>query len=188
MDIYKLKFTRLQNEIFRLLCIKAGISLNQRDIAKILKVSPTAVSKSLPLLEKERLIQVKKLNKINLLSIELNRDSQAVMQLKRADNLKLIYESGLSDFLENEFAGATIFLFGSYSRGGDINTLNSAGHKSDIDLAVVGRKNKEVDLAKFEGLLEREININFYPSWKLIDKHLKNNILNGIILSGGVEL
>ncbi|MEK6913106.1 MAG: nucleotidyltransferase domain-containing protein [Nanoarchaeota archaeon] len=188
MDMYKLKFTRLQNEIFRLLCIKAGSSLNQRDIAKTLKVSPTAVSKALPLLEKEKLIEVKRLNKINLLSIKFNRDSQIAINLKKLENLKLIYESELLDFLNDAFLGCTIILFGSYSKGEDINMLFPEGHKSDIDIAVIGMRDKKIDLTKFEKLLEREININFYESWKIIDQHLKNNILNGVILHGGVEL
>ena len=47
MDTYKLKFTRLQNEIFRLFCINAGKILNKREISLILKVSPTAVANSI---------------------------------------------------------------------------------------------------------------------------------------------
>jgi predicted nucleotidyltransferase len=114
-------------------------------------------------------------------SIQINRDNHKVMQLKRANNLKQIYESGLADFLEKEFAGASIILFGSYSRGEDI--INS-----DIDIAVIGRKDKEVDVESYEKLLERKININIYESFKSIQKHLKENLCNGIVLYGGVEL
>ena len=64
------------------------------------------------------------------------------MRLKRADNLKQIYESGLADFLEKEFAGGTIIFFGSYSRGEDMAS-------SDIDIAVIGRKEKQIDLTNF---------------------------------------
>ena len=60
--------------------------------------------------------------------------------------------------------------------------------KSDIDIAVIGRKEKQVGLIKFEKELERKININFYDSFKNIHKHLKENLCNGIILIGGVEL
>ena len=56
MDAYKLKFTRLQNEILRFLFIKSGESFNQRSIALSLGVSPTAVSNALELLEKENLV------------------------------------------------------------------------------------------------------------------------------------
>jgi len=181
MDTYKLKFTKLQNEIFRLLCIKSGIVLNQREIARLLKVSPTAVSKVTKELEKEGLIKVIKNKTMNLFSIELNRDNEKAMMFKRVENLKMIYESGILKFLEEKFPGSTIVLFGSYSRGDDTIT-------SDIDLAIISSKDKEIDLEKYNKLLEREIRINFYPGWKEIHKNLKENILNGIILVGGVEL
>ena len=38
MDIYKLKLTMLQQEIFELLSIKAGEKLSQREIAQKLSV------------------------------------------------------------------------------------------------------------------------------------------------------
>ncbi|MBI4983160.1 nucleotidyltransferase domain-containing protein [Candidatus Woesearchaeota archaeon] len=181
VKIYKLKLTNLQQEILKLLFVKAGISLNQRQIANFLEVTQPAVMKALPYLEKENLLKIQQDKETKRWSIGLNRDHHKVMQLKRADNLKQIYESGLADFLEKEFAGATIILFGSYSRGEDI--INS-----DIDIAVVGRKDKLIDVAKYEQLLERKINLNCYDSFKNIHKRLKENLCNGIILIGGVEL
>lgn len=181
MDMYKLKWTRLQSEIFRLFCIKTGKSLNLREIGRFLRVTPTAVSKALERLKKEGILNVSKPKTINLLSIELNRDKPEVMQLKRAENLKMIYESGLHAQLFNELPGRTIILFGSYSRGED--TISS-----DIDLAVIGSKVSELVLTKYEQMLEKKIIINYYESWRDIHKHLLNNILNGIVLSGGVDL
>jgi len=181
VNIHKLKLTNLQQEILRLLFIKVGTSLNQRLIAKSLEVSQAAVMKALPGLEKRDFIKMQQNKESRRWSIELNRDNYKVMQLKRADNLKLIYESGLADFLEKEFAGATIILFGSYSRGED--TISS-----DIDLAVVGRKEKEVELSEFEELLNRKININFYNNFENIQKNLRENLCNGIVLVGGIRL
>ena len=79
------------------------------------------------------------------------------------------------------FPGSTIILFGSYSKGDDTTS-------SDIDIAIIGVKEKENDLAKFNKILERTITINFYSSFKSIHKNLLDNILTGILLSGGVEL
>ena len=180
VNICKLKLTALQQEILRLLFIKAGTVLTQRTIARTLEVSSPAVMKAIPYLEKENMITVNKDRETKRLSIELQRNNHKVMQLKRADNLKLTYESGLGDFLEKEFAGATIILFGSYSRGED--TLNS-----DIDIAIIGRKDKQINTEKFEKLLERKIHLNFYNSFKEIHKNLKENLCNGIVLYGGVE-
>jgi predicted nucleotidyltransferase len=105
--------------------------------------------------------------------------------MKRVENLKLIYESGIVNYLHEEFPACAIILFGSYSLGEDILTLENP---SDIDLAIVGTKGKEINLIKFNKLLERSININFYGSWSEIHKNLKNNILNGILLKGCVDL
>ena len=181
VNIYKLKLTNLQQGIVRLLCVKAGISLNQRQIANFLGVTQPAVIKALPVLEKGDLIKVQQDKETRRWSIELNRDNYKMMHLKRVDNLNHIYESGLADFLEKHFAGGTIILFGSYSRGEDII-------HSDIDIAVIGRKNKLIDATPYEKILERRINLNFYGRFKDIHKRLRENLCNGIVLSGGVEL
>ena len=181
MDIYKLKFTRLQNEILRFLSIRVGSLLSLRAIAKELKVSATAVSKAIRGLEKEQLVKLKKEGEMNVLLTELNRDNSDAVVFKRSENLKLVHESGLVDFLEGKFPGSVIVLFGSYSYGED--TI-----KSDIDIAVIGSKQKDIDLNRFEKILEREININFYPCFADINKNLKSNIFNGIVLVGRINL
>lgn len=181
MDIYKLKFTQLQMELFRLLCVKSGEALNQRQLAQLLDVSPTAIAKVLPRLEKEHMVIRERQKDLNLILVKLNRDDQHVLQLKRTENLKMLYESGLINFLDDQLPGATIVLFGSYARGDDLRS-------SDIDLAIMGRKEKELALSKFEKLLDRKILLNFYSSLKEIHKELRENICNGIVVTGGIEL
>lgn len=181
VNLYKQKLTILQQGILRLLFIKAGKSLNQRQIAKILGVTPPAIVKAVPKLYEEELIKTDQDKESKRWSISLNSDNYKAVQLKRVDNLKQVYESGLADFLQEKFAGSTIILFGSYSRGEDI-------FNSDIDIAVIGRTKKDIDLSEFSKALEREISINFYDSFREIHKNLKENILNGIMLFGGVEL
>ncbi|MBI2654990.1 nucleotidyltransferase domain-containing protein [Candidatus Woesearchaeota archaeon] len=181
MDIYKLKFTVLQMEILRFLFIKSGMAFNERGIARHLDVSPTAVSNSLEKLEKENMISVKKDKESKRLSIGLNKDNPKVYSLKRAENLKLIDESGLAEFLSDAFPGSSIILFGSYSTGED--NVNS-----DIDIAIIGSKEKELDTSKFHKLLERPISLNFYEDFRNIKKNLKDNICNGIVLKGAIQL
>lgn len=181
VNMYKQELTILQQEILRLLFVKAGMSLNQRRISRILGVTQPAVMKAIPKLEKEELINMKQDKDSKRWSIELNRDNHKVLQLKRVDNLRQMYSSGLVDFLEKEFAGATIILFGSYSRGDDTTS-------SDIDIAVIGRKDKNIKLTDFDKDLERTIFVNFYPSFKEIHKHLRENLFNGIVLAGGIEI
>ena len=179
MDICKLKWTGLQSGVFSLLCVRAGEKLSQREIAQILSVSPTAVAKDLQRLKDNNLVIVEKTKTINFVSF--NRDEPRAIDLKRVENLRNIYCSGLSDYLKTDLAGSTIILFGSYSLGEDTNT-------SDIDIAVIERKDKMLHLEGYEKTLYRKINVNFYNSWKDIHEHLKNNILNGIVLQGSVEL
>lgn len=179
MDTHKLKFTQLERELFSYLCIHAGESFSQRDIARALLVSPTAVANSLEKLQLEELVICKKTKNINFIS--LNRNNTRAIQLKRVENLTQIYLSGLANYLEEAFAGATIILFGSYSKGEDVLT-------SDIDIAVIERKDKSVLLDRYEKILFRKININIYSSWKEIHTHLKNNILNGITIVGTIAL
>ena len=181
MEIYKLKFTILQMEILRFLFIKFGMSFNERGLANHLDVSPTAISNALEKLEKGNLILVKKDKESKRLSISLNRDNNKVYNLKRVENLKLIYESGLAEFLSDNFPGSSIILFGSYSYGED--NINS-----DIDIAIIGAKEKEIDLTRFHKLLGRPVMLNFYEDFKGIVKNLKDNLCNGIVLEGAIQL
>lgn len=179
MDTYKLNFTPLEGQVFSLLVIKSGEKLSQREIAKLINASPTAVSNAVKNLIKKNLIKLEKTKTINFISF--SRDEPKAIELKRVENIKNIYLSGLSDFLEEKFAGSTIILFGSYSKGEDT-------YKSDIDFAIIGRKEKNINLEKYEKILNRRINLNFYDSWKSIHTHLKNNILNGILFHGSIDL
>ena len=181
VNIYKLRLTNLQQEILELLFKKVGKVLNQRQIANALGVSQAAVMKALPFLEKLDFINLHKDKETKRWAIDLNTSNDRVMQLKKVSNIKQIYESGLANLLEKEFMGTTIILFGSYSRGED--TINS-----DIDLAIIGAKEKDINLKKYETLLERKIILNFYSSFDKIHKHLKENLANGIVLAGGFEL
>ncbi len=182
MDTYKLKWTALQYELFRFLCVQTGQSFNVRGIARHLEKSPTAVSKALEVLKKDGIVNVEEYKgKANILSIELNRDSKKVIRLKKAENLKFIYESGLVEFLEEELPATTIVLFGSYSKGEDLI-------ESDIDIAVIGSKEKKIKLTKFDKALQRIIFLHLFEDLNKIDKNLKQNIINGIILKGNLEI
>ena len=180
VNIYKLELTVLELEILRLLFVKVGKSVNQRKISRLLDVSPPAVKKALVKLEEKNYVIVEKDEDTKILSISLNRDNYDLVFLKRADNLRLIYESGLFKFLERQFPGKTIILFGSYSKGED--TIYS-----DLDIAIIGGKSRIADLSEYEKVLERVINLNFYENFNKIHINLKENLFNGIVLAGGIE-
>lgn len=180
VNIYEQGLSLLQQRIMRLMFVKAGSALNMNRIAKILKVSQPAVLKAIPYLKKNGAISAKQDKNSGRWSIELNRENKEIIGLKRADNLKQLYESGLIKSLYDLFPGDIVILFGSYARGEDTED-------SDIDLAVIGSKKQEID-AKFEKILERKITVNYYKSINSIDKSLLSSMLNGITLKGAIEL
>ncbi len=179
MDTYKLRFTILQHEMLRFLYLNAGESFTQRGMAIALDVSPTAISKSLEAPKKAALITVKKDPLSKRLSIAMDRNNPESYRRKRIENLDMLYSSGLVDHLSDQFPGTTIILFGSYSRGEDTTS-------SDIDIAIIGSKGKELKLERFERMLEREINLEAYPALDSIGKDLRMNLFNGIVLEGAL--
>ncbi|MEK6909382.1 MAG: nucleotidyltransferase domain-containing protein [Nanoarchaeota archaeon] len=178
MDWNKLKFTKLENNILEFLFRNPTTIFNGKDLSTKLKVSQTAISKSVKNLSRIELLDVKK--RI-LLSIKLNREDKDIFSLKRIFNLKEMYASGLIKKLSTEFPGSAIVLFGSYSYGEDTE-------ESDIDIAVIGYMEKDINLKGFEAKLQREIQIHFFKKNEDIHKNLKENIINGIILDGALSL
>ncbi len=88
VNIYKLKLTNLQQKILRLLFVKVGTSLNQRQIANILEVSPPAVMKALPGLEKNGLVKIQQDKETKRWSIELNRNNHKGYAAKKSRQSK----------------------------------------------------------------------------------------------------
>ena len=174
VNIYKLQFSILQQEILKYLFIKAGMSFNARGLARPLGRTQAGIVKALPELEKAGLIKTHHDKKSGRWSIEMNRENRKTIAFKRVENLRMIYESDIAGFLEDNFPGSTIILFGSYSKGED--TLGS-----DIDIAIIGSKDKQIELTKFDKKLERTIFLHFY-------ENLRSNILRGITLIGVGEL
>lgn len=181
VNIYKPEFSLLQQEILSYLMTHTGKSFNARGLARPLNRTQAGIIKAIPELEKSGLVKVGKDNDSGRWSIELNRDNPKTVELKRIENLKFVYGSGVIHFLEENFPGALIILFGSYSYGED--TI-----RSDIDIAIIGCKEKKVDLNKFEKIFEKEIRINFYDNLNEISNNLKSNIFNGIVLAGRIGL
>ena len=153
---------------------------NVREVARILKISPATASKELKKfsevgLVKERKERVLKLYKANLES-DLYRD------LKVFYNIRKIKDSGFLDALNKFYLKPTIILFGSSSLGMDTET-------SDFDLLVISEKTKKIpNLEIFENKLNRKIQLFVVKNIReLRNKHLINNVLNGIVIQGEIE-
>ncbi|MCD6367610.1 MAG: nucleotidyltransferase domain-containing protein, partial [Candidatus Aenigmarchaeota archaeon] len=111
-----------------------------------------------------------------------DRTSEKFLLEKKLFNIKRLYESGFVDYLKKELSDPNIVVFGSYSRGEDIET-------SDIDVYVETPSKKEVDVERFEKILKRKIQIFRHKGIKEIkNPHLANNIINGVTLNGFIEV
>ena len=99
--------------------------------------------------------------------------SRKTLNLKLYYNLENIRKSGIIEDLEKHYDYPVIVLFGSYAKARDDLT-------SDIDVCIISNINKEFNVKKYEKIsLEKS---------KKSNSELINNISNGIVLSGELEV
>lgn len=113
-------------------------------------------------------------------SYNANTENPLFLRYKKTVNQMKVYESGLVDYLYEKLMPNVIILFGSYSKGTDTKT-------SDIDLFLEAKEEK-VNVLEFEKSLGRKIHLVFEKNIRDLSKELKNNIANGIVLSGSLRL
>ena len=147
-----------------------------REISRETNIAMTSVKRYMGELIKEKLIV--KISGGIYPTFKSNRDSDdGIFRFyKKLNIIEKLYTSGLLSFINDKCNPKCIILFGSSSRGEDIKG-------SDIDLFVQSSEIK-LDLSKFEKNFGRKINLFFESNFSRLNKELKNNILNGIVLSG----
>lgn len=151
-----------------------------REYARDNNVSSSTAFKYLNLFYKKGILKKKKEH--NLALYKANDDSEDFIDMKIFWNIRKIKNSKVLDYLEDKFNPKCIILFGSIAKGLDIKN-------SDIDLFVLSPIKKEVKLDKFEKLIGRPIQLFMMDKKELKDKkELANNILNGIILRGYLDI
>lgn len=151
-----------------------------REISRKTKVAITSVKRYVNEMVNEKIII--KVNKEIYPSFRSNRegDDLTFKFYKKLNMVERLQISGVLDYVEDKCGPKNIILFGSASRGED-----SEG--SDIDLFAQS-KEINLNLSQFEKKLNREINIFFEKDFSKLSEELKNNILNGIILRGYLEV
>jgi len=111
-----------------------------------------------------------------------DRSSSQYTWQKRLFNLNALHSAGIIKYLEQEHSRPTVVLFGSYMRGEDTE-------ESDIDIYIETPGTARINLERFHRTLHRKIQVFKYKSIRDVEnKELANNILNGIILTGFVEV
>ena len=142
-----------------------------REISRNVNLGLPSVTAHIKALEKE---------KGNIYSVYKANKTKKFKIYKRNNILIRLHESGLIDFLLNSLSPNVIVLFGSASRGDDIET-------SDIDLFIQS-KQQNLKLEKYEKILKRKINLLFEEKIKDMPKELLNNIINGITIHGYLKV
>jgi predicted nucleotidyltransferase len=150
-----------------------------REIARELKISAPTVSTLVNRLVREGLLNRTKTKVLD--EVKANFDSKEFRWHKRLYNITKLYDSNFIDFLEEQYGRPeAIVAFGSFSRGEDVE-------KSDIDIAIITKRQLKLNLNKFEKLFKRNISLHEIGLSKA-GKEFLNNLANGIVLSGYLEL
>ena len=151
------------------------------DLSHNLKISKTTAKKIVNRLSAEEFLNKKIYGKT--WRITCNKEHIYNSTAKIAFNLTMVYKAyygGLRDYILKIVGNAkSIVLFGSYGKGEDTED-------SDIDLFIECKK-EELSLAEFEKKVNRKIELHFNDNFNSYPKELKNNIINGIVLSGFLE-
>ena len=149
-----------------------------RELSRRTKIAQPSVINHLKALLDEKLIIKEK--KGIYPTFRANRDNEAFKLYKKFDLILKINQRGLIDYIYDNCVPDCIILFGSSSKGEDIE-------ESDIDLFIQA-KEKKLNIKKYEKLLNRKITLFFEENFSKLSKELKNNILNGIILKGYIKV
>lgn len=146
-----------------------------KEISRKIKIAPTSVRNIIKDLDKNRLIVKKQSKPFN--GYIANRESEDFIFYKKIYNLYSLKD--LTREIINQIYPSAIVLFGSYSRGEDVKS-------SDIDIFIISKVKKEINVSLFEKILERKINILVLDKIEKLDESIKKKINNGIVLYGEI--
>ncbi len=170
----------IKSKVHEYFLLNPTTKLRVRQVEREVKVPLPSAIRYTKELEKEGILKGQEIAEVRLYSA--NRDSLRYLLEKRLFNLRQLYTTGLIQHLIEKYDNATLVVFGSYSRGEDIET-------SDIDLYLETPHKEIKGLEGFEKKLHRKIQVLCHKSIKEIkNKELANNIINGVTLHGFVEV
>ena len=155
-----------------------------RELARLTKLNAMTVRKYFNNLTKKGLLIKKESKLYNTYSA--NTKNEEFKNFKLYYNLEMIRLSKIIIELEIFYDYPTIVLFGSYS-----NATNNK--ESDIDLCIITNIQKEFNVNKYSNILKRPVSLHSFTekeisNMKIKNPELLNNICNGIILSGKLEV
>lgn len=156
------------------------VKMRVRQLEREVKVPLPSTIRYTAELEKEGILKKELIG--NVVFYSADRASLNFILEKKTFNSSQLFSSGLITFLIEEFSNPVIVLFGSYFRAEDLE-------RSDIDLYLETPSRKKIDLTRFEKALHRKIQLFCYKDIHRVEnKELANNIVNGVVLNGFLEV
>lgn len=153
--------------------------LRVRQIERELNLPLPSVIRYTKELMEENILKIQNISGINF--FKAKTESENYTLAKKLHNLQRIYDSGMVKLLKNKLHNPCIILFGSFAKGTD-------NEESDIDI-FIETKGTVPALNRFERVLGKQIQvISKDRLGKIPNKHLANNIVNGITLNGYLEV
>ncbi len=148
-----------------------------REIARRLNIAPPTSLRLVNDLTEKGYLQTKKHR--HYTDVTADMENTDFIDLKKIYNLYSLL--GLKTYLVKQLNyPQAITLYGSYSRGEDTE-------ESDIDIFILSSTKKEIDVSSYEVGLKRKIHLIKKSDFTGLPKELKTNIINGIVLYGGIE-
>lgn len=150
-----------------------------RELSRITHRNSKTVMKYLKILMQEGII-VKVKQKGKYPYYEAKRLSKQYKLVKSTAIVSKLAITGLVDFLEQNLKPKAMVLFGSAQKGTYLKD-------SDIDIFIQG-KETNIDLSSYEKKIKHDIQLFFEENLKKLSEGLRNNIISGSTLSGGLTL
>ncbi|MFA4820464.1 MAG: nucleotidyltransferase domain-containing protein [Candidatus Aenigmatarchaeota archaeon] len=146
--------------------------ISVRQYSRLIKVSPPTASTLLSMYEKDGLLTKEKDR--NYMMFRANQKDNGFIMLSR-----IYWQQRLEKFVRGIESPDAVVLFGSLSKA-------EAKPDSDADICIIGGEKKDIE--KFMERTGRKIQVFWFDSLRDADKELRNNVINGHILSGRLEL
>jgi len=170
------KLTNNEREILDFLAEKPD-EIHIRGLSEEVEIPYPSVRKALKDLEDKGFVESDKKSKM----IFYSPAGEKFRKAKKLANLEKLENSTLVEYLEKELRPEATVLFGSYLEGRD-------NEDSDIDLAVIGGRKKNLDLTDFEEKLGREIQITQIENLKEENDEFRNTLANGLVIQGYLKV
>jgi len=175
-----MKLKDIKAELKEYFFLYPSAKMRVRQVERAIKAPLHSVIRYTKELEKGGFLKSNSIASVTFYSAD--RASATFLLEKKLYNLRSLFSSGLVKFLIQELSNPNMVVFGSYSRGEDVEN-------SDIDLFVESVQKDVPSLSRFEKKLQRRIQLFKYKDIsKVENKELANNIVNGITLNGFLEV